>query len=309
MSSIVERANAEEIHHAATIIVIAPTTKEPSEYNYKVLMVKQSPVSLFGNAHVFPGGELSENDKKWKSGDAYDEFSSKICAIRETFQESGLLLTIPPAHTVLSDDLKNYWRKCVHRDTSKFKTMCDTFRLKPAVDNLIPFASIITPFSFPRRHKVQVYLTILDPSVPIIDTKADGNRAIKLDWFTPRQAMTRWDERTIFVHTPQWYCLNSMVPITDYESIIQAGIGGLRTPDGQPILAMPQFGNVGSETTEKFSYQSFWSYPGDEKYIDIRTGKATGSVGDRHRIYIRGWNGNYTFEKNIDPLRIKRFKL
>ena len=113
---------------------------------------------------------------------------SKICAIRETFKETGLLLTHPPAHTILTEADLKYWREIVLNDPLQFKTMCDAFELKPATDILIPFASIITPFTFPRRHKTQIYITVLDSSTSISNVASpNGKTTVQLDWFTPRQ--------------------------------------------------------------------------------------------------------------------------
>ena len=100
----------------------------------------------------------------------------------------------------------------------------------------------------------------------------------------------------------QWYYLGLLGQITDYKSINPARIGALREQNNQLSVIMPQFGSTGSENLKKFSHQSYWTYPGDEDYIDVQTGMPSGKLGDRHRIYIRGWSGDYTLEKNIEYL-------
>lgn len=117
----------------------------------------------------------------------------KICAIRETFEESGLLLTHPPAHTVLQDSVREEWRLKVHEDASQFKVLCETFKLTPAVDKLLPFANWITPEAEKRRYNTHFFLTMLDDAsvTKRIEGEAalaaDGKETVQLDWLTPEQ--------------------------------------------------------------------------------------------------------------------------
>ena len=118
-----------------------------------------------------------------------NRLTTKICAIRETFEESGLLLTNPPAHTVIKDaKTRELWRQRVHDDASQFQVLCDTHQLVPAVDKLIPFANWITPPQERRRYNTHFFLTVLDPSIAAHETTAaDGKETVQLDWFTPDQ--------------------------------------------------------------------------------------------------------------------------
>ncbi|KAI9485153.1 hypothetical protein BDB00DRAFT_773631, partial [Zychaea mexicana] len=308
-------------------------------HNYQLLMMKRNAKSSFINAHVFPGGVVDKQDEAWKF-DSVSELTSKICAIRETFEESGLLLTHPPAHTVFKDAAaREAWRERVHNDASQFKVLCETYKLVPAVDTLIPFANWITPAVERRRYNTQFFLTVLDPSIAVQETTvADGKELVQLDWFTPEEgmisvkitfvgvlvpgcrhikdrhsnqvilifwyvALSVWREHKIVLFPPQWYCLHTMASFKDYNNIAnKAGVGALRTSDGRISTVMPQQGKVKETDTAraKEGYHSFLAYPGDETYLDIWTGKPSGQAGDRHRIYIRGRMQDFDLEKNVN---------
>ncbi len=60
----------------------------------KVLWVKRSPKLMFmGGFHAFPGGQLDKEDADIPvTGCAGDEAAMRVCAVREIFEETGLLL-------------------------------------------------------------------------------------------------------------------------------------------------------------------------------------------------------------------------
>ena len=64
---------------------------------------------------------------KKSTTDIPSEVAFRICAIRETFEEAGILLLKSLKDTCqgyLPDDNIQKWRKEVHTDASKFITMC-----------------------------------------------------------------------------------------------------------------------------------------------------------------------------------------
>jgi 8-oxo-dGTP pyrophosphatase MutT (NUDIX family) len=87
--------------------------------------------SAFASAHVFPGGNLSsfhegplpaaDSPALHEDGPAY-----RLAAIRETFEESGILLARKPAQGKgqgllhIPDDVREEGRKLVHENKVKF---------------------------------------------------------------------------------------------------------------------------------------------------------------------------------------------
>ncbi|CAO3624566.1 unnamed protein product [Cunninghamella blakesleeana] len=323
MSTAIKKA----IRPSATLIVAAPIPKKDQvkgQANYKILMLKRNGRSSFVHTHVFPGGVNDKYDEPqyWQNtfNDAQNDkfFHYKICAIRETFEESGLLLSNPPIYKVPTLDI-DVWRKKVHDDASQFKQMCDQYQLKPAIDKLVPFANWITPIVEKKRYNTLFFLTVLQPSEDneeILKVAADGSETVQFDWFTPQEALDSFKEKKISIFPPQYYALHCLNEYPEHKDIINhAGIGSLRIKStGDPITILPQFNMLDEnvkEEKEKIDqgYAALIAYPGDEKhnfvgeetkdYI-LQLSSQHNKLGNRHRLYMKGKMEEFDLEKNID---------
>ena len=96
---------------------------------------------------MFPGGDFDEDDG-----------SHRVTAIRETFEETGLLLAKSRSMSGseqstsrgLDQDMLNHSRQSILRGQTTFSKFLDDSGLKPAVDKLLPFTEWITPVQAPR---------------------------------------------------------------------------------------------------------------------------------------------------------------
>ncbi|XP_066440066.1 acyl-coenzyme A diphosphatase NUDT19 isoform X2 [Eleutherodactylus coqui] len=170
--------------------------QKKSSFDYEVLLVQRSQSSgFFPKAFVFPGGvaEPSDFSSDWvkvferhaqkpnfglgvvkqppysrppmfitdrtKFGSPIPgEVAFRICAIRETFEESGILLVVPENSSI--EDNQNFmaayeqdgkviarWREEVQSDPLRFIEMCKELRCVPNIWALQEWANWLTPMT------------------------------------------------------------------------------------------------------------------------------------------------------------------
>jgi 8-oxo-dGTP pyrophosphatase MutT (NUDIX family) len=140
---------------------------------FEVFMVKRPPEAGFAaNALVFPGGRLDNADSALDElgsrvtrppGISDHDLALRICAIRETFEEAGVLLARPRRRKKLIDpkraaQIARKYRKKVHNAEITLAEMVVKEDLELACDELVPFAHWITPQGRPRRFDTWFYL-------------------------------------------------------------------------------------------------------------------------------------------------------
>ncbi|KAI5287882.1 hypothetical protein KEM54_005648 [Ascosphaera aggregata] len=172
---------------SASIILVSPD-------NEVLLLHRVKDSSSFPSAHVFPGGNLSEQDGELPAvGKQSRHFESKAyrrAAIRELFEESGILL----ARNSESKELisvpqleRERGRYCIHSGETTFDDWVKNQDqlAEPDIENLVPFTHWITPtgLKFGRRYTTQMYLYLLpvktlstyDSEVEFQDPTPDGD--------------------------------------------------------------------------------------------------------------------------------------
>lgn len=225
--------------------------------------------------------------------------TNKICAIREAFEESGLLLSDPPAHTIKELDVE-LWRHKVHDDATQFKVMCDQYNIKPAVDTLVPFSNWITPLHEKKRYDTLFFITILNQfktkqehDLHYRVVAADGKETVLFDWFKPEEAIQQQKEKKILMIPPQWYSLTLLSHVSDFKEVVsKAGLNAFRTTSNEIITILPQ-----AHSTEEDGFNMYLAYPGDESY---ESKKYKSAKGNRHRLYFKGRMEEFKLERNID---------
>ncbi|KAJ3997293.1 hypothetical protein F5050DRAFT_1753155 [Lentinula boryana] len=197
----------------------APPTPRPSaslviinERN-EVLMVQRNPqASSFAGVTVFPGGNF---DKKQES-------SLKMTAIREAFEESGLLIARPTDNLsrIPPDDVLDEARFAVHGQKTTFQQFINEYNLIADAESLLPFTTWITPKEAPRRFHTQFYVTFLpgtSASGFMAGSKQErlpkpdgGQEVIAARFIRPDEALAEFNAQKITFMPPQFYILYTL---------------------------------------------------------------------------------------------------
>lgn len=174
---------AQKPRDSATLIIVDATRDEP-----RVLMGKRRMDQVFmPGKYVFPGGRVDAADKGVETLDELPEHetaklllemretpsvararSLALAAIRETFEESGILIGArgEPTQPVEADAWKDYFAQgCL-----------------PKLSQLRFFARAITPPGRPRRYDSRFFYA--DVSAIAVRTDFSDGELSSLDWFT-----------------------------------------------------------------------------------------------------------------------------
>jgi 8-oxo-dGTP pyrophosphatase MutT (NUDIX family) len=161
------------------------------------MVVRHHQIDFAGGALVFPGGRVEDADHAMAAAlppqCALDPaiLPFRIAAIRETFEECGVLLIRPRGGGPLIgaaalNDLEARFRASLNAGTIGFDTVLAAGDLEPATDLLVHFAHWITPANQPKRYDTQFFLTAAPPEHLAVH---DGHEAVESIWIRPADAL------------------------------------------------------------------------------------------------------------------------
>ncbi|MBI1873360.1 MAG: hypothetical protein HYS05_05635 [Acidobacteria bacterium] len=187
-------------------------------------------MAFFGGAHVFPGGRLDPGDRDpdasaWCSGadetgrgmgdlDALEATAYRLAAIREVFEESGILLARDAAGrwAYLASPRESgldRLRQAVHSGALSLREALRPRGLFPALEALIPIAHWVTPEVEPKRFDTRFFLVPVEGSSGALHDEAEH---LASAWMTASAALASFDRREIVLAPPTWRLLK------DFES-------------------------------------------------------------------------------------------
>ncbi|KAF9779884.1 hypothetical protein BJ322DRAFT_1086998 [Thelephora terrestris] len=193
----------------------------------EILLVQRNPNSRsFAGAHVFPGGNFDEDDG-----------CHRVTAIRETFEETGLLLARSrvdagserSAFQRLDQDVLNRARQSILLGQMAFSKFLDDAGLTPAVDELLPFTEWITPVQVPRRFHARFYVTFLRDTTPspsgfshgskrdFVPTPDGGQEVISARFVHPVEALRAHEAKEMLFMPPQHYLVHVLAEVLGGE--------------------------------------------------------------------------------------------
>lgn len=232
---------------AATLILAARLSKPtPMGFDYHVLLLQRSSKSKFmPNAFVFPGGVADPEDEaiewrnileKYGGGRSTDslcltgvnrplmlqdpndpsklpkDIAFRITAIREAFEESGVLLTSNKCQADMNT--LEHWRHTVHKHPDQFAKMCCQLELCPDVWSLHEWSDWLTPtFALkkdqgPRRFDTIFYMSFCDEAD--FEATLDQKEVSEVRWEDPLTMLEdAWAEK-LWLAPPQIYELSRM---------------------------------------------------------------------------------------------------
>lgn len=186
---------------AATVALLRSTAAGPQVY-----LLRRNLGMVFGGMHAFPGGSVDPADAE--RGTAWagpppaafaEAFScpeplarALVCAaVRETFEEAGVLLAGPSGSELLADVSSDEWeaeRVALEGRQQSLSQLLDRRGLVLRADLLSPLAHWITPEVEPRRFDTRFFVA----EVPAGQVPRDvGGEAADRLWVRPADALAQ----------------------------------------------------------------------------------------------------------------------
>ena len=218
--------------NAATVMLLRPGPPDGVE----VLMLRRTAAMKFApGAYVFPGGSVDEADFSpeigWH-GPAPADFGAwlgcsaelagaLVCAaVRETFEESGVLLAGPDDGSVISDTTSGDWEADRRALLDRSLSLAGLLRRRGLVlrsDLLRPWSRWITPAVEVRRYDARFFAAALPAGQRTRDV---GGEAAAVTWITPAAALAAAKRGDIELWPPTAVTLAELASCGDLDAAL-----------------------------------------------------------------------------------------
>jgi 8-oxo-dGTP pyrophosphatase MutT (NUDIX family) len=184
-----------EPRDAATVVLMRPGHGAPEVY----LLRRQSSMAFAGGMCVFPGGGVDQRDfdhsvawagpppATWaeRLGASQELARALVCAaVRETFEESGVLLAGPSPDRVVADTTDADWeadRLALEGKELSFTEFLDRRGLVLRTDLLGAWSGWCTPVFEPRRFRARFFVAVLPAGQRTRDVSTESSSVTWLD--------------------------------------------------------------------------------------------------------------------------------
>lgn len=230
-----------KLRDAATVIILR-ANREPFEL---FMLRRHSGHEFMPNAWVFPGGSLDKRDMtdevfdcvddldraeaRRRMGDRVDEETALglyVAAVRETFEESGLLLATRPGekgYLSLTDPetiaRAEKLRLAVDAADIGMAEVCDEFQVRLSGADFGFFAHWVTPDFESRRYDTRFFIT----RAPRNQTAThDDGETTRGAWVTPQMAIERYRLGELLLAPPTLQTLEDLATFSTIDEVLEA---------------------------------------------------------------------------------------
>jgi ribonuclease/clavin/mitogillin len=165
-----------------------------------------------GGFHAFPGGQLDNDDRAVAVEGTVneDEAAMRICAVRELFEETGVL--IAQGTEAVSKDWLAQQRRSLAREEKSFSQVLDEGGLVINAESLVPAGRWITPPFAPRRFDTWFFLASLPDGQ---EAKVESGELVNGEWVKPADALHQWRRGPVIMAPPTLYIIQTLAKTAD----------------------------------------------------------------------------------------------
>ncbi|MFB6397962.1 NUDIX hydrolase [Polymorphospora sp. 2-325] len=218
---------------AATVVLLRPADAG----DFEAYVIRRLAAMAFGGMHAFPGGGVDPTDSEgqldWAGPDTGEwgrrlglsdgPAQAVVCAaVREVFEEAGVLLAGPGGDTVVGDVSGDDWeaarRALVARELG-FADLLRERRLTLRSDLLVPWSRWITPEFEPRRFDTYFFVALLPRGQRTRDVSGEADHTM---WIKPAEAVARAEAGGFAMLPPTLVTLREVAACADIPAVLAA---------------------------------------------------------------------------------------
>lgn len=222
---------------AATLLLLRDSSSGP-----EVLLLKRTASAAFmPEYYVFPGGAVDAGDgdlspayQQLEEGRPPKELASqqsdvqffgreqlgyRVAAIRECFEEAGILLACDAAQQPLTDThAALQYRQEVFAGRLTIEALCQRFDLQLALSAIHYLDRWITPLGHTRRFDTRFFVA----SAPAQTAREDGHETTDHAWLTAHQALADWQAGKRLLARPTLAVLKVLCGYSSVAAVLAA---------------------------------------------------------------------------------------
>ncbi|GAA3373714.1 hypothetical protein GCM10020367_34740 [Streptomyces sannanensis] len=229
---------------AATVMLLRDSVAGPAVH----MLRRRASMAFAGGAYAYPGGGVDPRDdahgvgwagpsrEAWADRLGVDPASAQaiVCAaVRETYEEAGVLLAGETPDTVVGDTTGEDWEAdrlaLVGRELS-FADFLERRGLVLRSDLLGAWARWITPEFEPRRYDTWFFVAALPEGQRTRNASTEADRTV---WIRPPEAAERYDRGELLMMPPT---ISTLRQLTPYDAAAKA-LSAAADRDLTPVLA------------------------------------------------------------------------
>ena len=225
-----------EPRNAATVVLLRPGAEGPSVY----LLRRQTSMAFAAGMCVFPGGGVDsrdfDTDVGWSGPDpsvwadhlrTSEELArALVCAaVRETFEESGVLLAGTSAAEVVADTTGDDWesdRRALEAKELSFTSFLSRRGLVLRSDLMGAWAAWCTPEFEPRRFRTWFFVAALPPGQRTRDVSTESS---SVTWLPALGACDAVDAHELGMMPPTYVTCLEVGQYADPGAVLAAAVG------------------------------------------------------------------------------------
>ncbi|MDI5962972.1 NUDIX hydrolase [Streptantibioticus silvisoli] len=222
---------------AATVLLLRDTPADGPEVH---MLRRRTSMAFAAGMYAYPGGGVDPRDERpvgwagpspavWAERlglDRPDAAQAVVCAaVRETFEEAGVLLAGPDASSVVADTTGDAWeadRRALVAHELSFADLLARRDLVLRSDLLGPWARWTTPEFEERRYDTWFFVAALPDGQLTRDVSGEADHTV---WTSPTAAAAAHDAGELLMMPPTLATLRALTPRADVADVLAASAG------------------------------------------------------------------------------------